>query len=409
VGPILARSCVRCHRAGAVAPFPLLETGAQAVAAAKEIRRAVERRDMPPWVADNSGTCRTFRDALWLDNSDVSKIIKWTGAPDPGSSNARLRPPGEPPFGPAGAVVDQGADWKPGVGPTAYRCFVADPHLAHETRVTAFRVVSTDARSVAQVTLYALDTPQIEAEAEALDRAEEGPGYSCYGTSRVAGARLVTSWTWDSDVQRIPDGYGIRLGAGRKLVMQVHYDVIASGLDVPTRTRVELELDPAVHEALFIDVSPARMSLAPGQKRVEVTAEAQTRSDVTVLGIAPRMHLLGQAMQVDVVRGDDHQCAARFDHWDFNRQRLFLYEKPLEVQGSDLVRVSCVYTTQRRTAPVRAGSTSTTSSASPRCSWPGSGGDGARRREADSRRRRRSGPALERAAAGGRLSSGRAW
>jgi hypothetical protein len=355
VGPILARSCVRCHRAGGVARFPLLETGPQAVAAAKEIRLTVQRRDMPPWLADDSGTCRTFRDALSLDNRDLTKIIKWTEAPEPGSSKARLQPPDEPLFGPAGAVVDQGVDWKPGVGPNAYRCFVADPHLAHDTRVTAFRVTSTDARSVAQVTLYALDTPQIEAEAEALDRAEEGPGYSCYGSSRVAGARLVTSWTWDSDVQRIPDGFGIRLGASRKLVMQVHYDVLASGLDAPTRTRVELELDPAVHEALFIDVSPARLNLAPGQKRVEVTAEAQTRSDVTVLGIAPRMRLLGQAMQVEVARGDDRNCAARFDRWDVNRQRLFLYEKPLEVQGSDLVRVSCVYTTQQRTVPVRSG------------------------------------------------------
>ncbi|MFL5430904.1 MAG: hypothetical protein ACJ79M_14895, partial [Myxococcales bacterium] len=52
VGPILARSCVRCHRAGGVARFPLLERGSQAVAAAKEIRLAVERRDMPPWLAD---------------------------------------------------------------------------------------------------------------------------------------------------------------------------------------------------------------------------------------------------------------------------------------------------------------------------------------------------------------------
>jgi hypothetical protein len=60
-------------------------------------------------------------------------------------------------------------------------------------------------------------------------------------------------------------------------------------------------------------------------------------------------------MQVEVARGGDQKCAARFDRWDSNRQRLFLYEKPLEVQGSDLVRISCVYTTQQRTVPVRAG------------------------------------------------------
>jgi hypothetical protein len=55
------------------------------------------------------------------------------------------------------------------------------------------------------------------------------------------------------------------------------------------------------------------------------------------------------------VHGDERQCAARFDHWDFNRQRLFVYEKPLEVQGGDVIRVSCAYTTRGRAVPVGIG------------------------------------------------------
>jgi len=356
IAPIFSRSCVRCHRAGGVAPVPLLETGSQAVAAASKIRLAVQRREMPPWGADNTGLCRTWRDALWLAGDEVEKIVKWTEAPDPGSASAPpLRPGTEPPFTPSGAVADSGATWKPGLGSDAYRCFVADPHLAQDAFVSAFRVVSTDPRSVEQVTLYALETPAAEAAAEALDRAEDGPGYSCYGSSRVEPARLVMSWTWDSDVLRMPKGFGMRLAAGRKLVMQIHYNIIASGLDAPTRTRVELETDPAAREASFVDIAPAELRLAPRQSRVEAAVEKPMTSNLVVLGVAPRMHVLGQTMQLDLVRGTKRECAASFDHWDFYRQRLFVYEKPLDVHAGDSMRVSCVYTTQGRTAPVAMG------------------------------------------------------
>jgi mono/diheme cytochrome c family protein len=356
IAPIFSRSCVQCHRAGGVAPVPLLETGPQAVAAASKIRLAVQRREMPPWGADNTGLCRTWRDALWLADDEVEKIVKWTESPDPGPATAPpLRPGTDQPFAPSGAVVDSGATWKPGLGSDAYRCFVADPHLAQDALVSAFRIVSTDPRSVQQVTLYALETPAAEADAEALDRAEDGPGYSCYGSSRVEPARLVMSWTWDSYVLRMPKGFAMRLAAGRKLVVQIHYNIIASGLDAPTRTRVELETDPAAREASFVDVAPAGLRLAPRQTRVEAAVEKPMSSNLVVLGIAPRMHVLGKTMQVDLVRGTEHTCAASFDHWDFYRQRLFIYEKPLDVHAGDSMRVSCVYTTRGRTAPVGMG------------------------------------------------------
>jgi hypothetical protein len=57
-------------------------------------------------------------------------------------------------------------------------------------------------------------------------------------------------------------------------------------------------------------------------------------SNLTVLGIAPRMHVLGETMQLDLLRGTERTCAASFDHWDFYRQRLFVYEKPLSSGGS---------------------------------------------------------------------------
>src|SRR5262245_46075455 len=51
VAPILHAKCVTCHRAGEVAPMPLL-TFDQVRPYARAIKLKVESRQMPPWFAD---------------------------------------------------------------------------------------------------------------------------------------------------------------------------------------------------------------------------------------------------------------------------------------------------------------------------------------------------------------------
>jgi hypothetical protein len=62
--------------------------------------------------------------------------------------------------------------YTPGLDVTAYRCFLVDPKLPEDHLVTAFRVGPTDARSVAQVTVYQLESEAAEDAARALDDAD---------------------------------------------------------------------------------------------------------------------------------------------------------------------------------------------------------------------------------------------
>jgi len=360
VAPILAARCVGCHREGGVAPTPRLGTYDEAVAAGAKIALAVRTREMPPWGADNSGQCRTWRGASWLANADVRTLVEWSEgskAEGDGSHAPAVISPTVPKFGPVGAVAAMTSDYTPGLGPMAYRCFVVDPDLATDQAVAAVRVVSTEPRSVQQVTLYALDSQEDELAASRLDQDDPAIGYGCYGSSRIANARLVMSWTWDSPIMRMPAGYAVRVHGRHRLVMQVHYNVIATGLGVPTRTRLEMELAPDAKEARYLAVAPAQLNLAPGQIRAEAIAEVPLPNAVTVLGVAPRMHSLGKTMQLDLEHGAHRDCVANFDHWNFYRQRLFEYESPLRIEAGDTVRISCVYNTQSRTQPTTMGET----------------------------------------------------
>lgn len=356
VRPILARSCAGCHSpAGTASTLPLL-TYEDALRSAGHVRVAVQSRSMPPWGADNTGLCRKWRGALWLSDRDVQTLVAWSdGQHARGSRERTPVPPGvlPEPAVRADAVLEMGVPWTPELG-RGYRCFVADPRLQRDRFLTALRVRSTEPRSVAQITLFALDDGGQERAAAKLDAEDPGAGYACYGSSRVDGARLVASWTWDGPVLRLPQGSGVRLRAGRKMVMQIHYNLIATG-EVPTRTAVDLELADGVQEATVMPMRAGPFELPPGQTyaRVETTAVFDRRA--RLLAVAPRMHTFGKTMELDLGREGASSCLANFDHWMFFRQRLFEYEDPARLAPGDVLRLSCVYTTQGRAQPVRSG------------------------------------------------------
>src|SRR5678815_3148899 len=74
VAPILYSKCVACHRAGEVAPMPLL-TYEDARPWAKAIKQKVVLRQMPPWFADPK--YGTFTNDPSLTTKEIETISNW--------------------------------------------------------------------------------------------------------------------------------------------------------------------------------------------------------------------------------------------------------------------------------------------------------------------------------------------
>ena len=74
-----------------------------------------------------------------------------------------------------------------------YRCFVLDPGLDHDAFVVGFEIRPGEPRIVHHLTLFALDSAEDERAAAALDAADPGPGYECFGDTRVPSRWLVGS------------------------------------------------------------------------------------------------------------------------------------------------------------------------------------------------------------------------
>lgn len=360
VEPILARRCVRCHGPTGLAAFPRLDGPEPLGALLEKVRLAVQNRAMPPWGADDTGQCGRWRDSPWLSGAEIETLVRFAERGGPRGAPVPSPPPPAPaPSLRADAWVDVGRDDTPGLGEGAYRCFLVDPGLTRDRLLTGVEVQASDPRGVAQVTLYALESARAEVQAAALDALDDRPGWPCFDGPQVTPARPIGSWSWTEATLEYPAGTGVRLRATRKLVLEVHYDLASAGLSSRTRIRAALRLGDGaggeLAEAQLVPVRASGFRLPPGQVYAETRADLVVPAPWTLLGAAPRMHMLGRAMQLDRRAPGGDACLANFSHWSFYRQQLFAYAEPVRLDPGDRLSVACVYDTEGRDAPVAAG------------------------------------------------------
>ena len=88
--PILQQHCQRCHRAGEIAPMPLV-TYEQTKSWARLISQNVRTRRMPPWFADPC--CGHFADDPSLKEHEIATLAAWFEAKTPAGDSSEAPPP----------------------------------------------------------------------------------------------------------------------------------------------------------------------------------------------------------------------------------------------------------------------------------------------------------------------------
>ena len=272
-------------------------------------------------------------------------------------------------------------------GTDDYRCFLVDPGLATDQLVSGVDIRPDNAALVHHVIVSRVDPAQVS-RAESLDAAEAGPGWTCFGGSGVqneaAGldaADWVGAWAPGGGERVMAEDIGIPLAAGSRLVLQVHYNLLAgSGSD---RSSVRLRLSPAAgssKKALDTMLLPAPVELPCRGNRtkgmcsravsVADTArrfgERVARADAlhllcgpldpgpvqsctrpvrekgTIRAVAGHMHLLGRAITVDVDKGTPQaRRVLDIPSWNFDDQGSIPLKTPVTVEPGDTITVTC--------------------------------------------------------------------
>jgi hypothetical protein len=355
IAPILNKHCVTCHREGGAGPFPLI-TYEDVATVVELISPMVSTRTMPPFNADNSGECNTYKDARWMTDDEISKVVEWADGArlvgDPATA------PAVPALPPALARVDATAamteSYLPAFPrPDDYRCFIMDPGIATDTFLTGFEVRPGSPEVVHHILLFQLDTANAETTVANLDAQSAGPGYECFG-GVGAGASLLAVWAPGVRAATYPAGTGLPVKGGRKMVIQIHYH--QHPMEFADQTAIDLMLDPAVPEPAFLYLLAAPdLYVPPQQEAFVVTNQYQLPNffgTFNVWGVFPHMHTLGTSLRAEFDHLGQPTCLTDVPRWDFNWQQGYFYDGPPKiVGGGDMLRISCTYNTMSKGTP----------------------------------------------------------
>jgi len=341
IAPIMNERCVTCHRSGEVAPFSL-EAYDVVRRHAREIAGVTKSRLMPPWKADSHGE---FEDERRLTAGQIDTIQKWVEGGMPEGNKADL--PAPPKFKPGwklgepDAVLEASEDFHiPAEGPDIYRCFVIPAQYAENRYVAAMDVRPGTASVVHHVIAY-LDT---SGKARQLDAADPGPGYTSYGGIGVEASGALGGWAPGITPHMLPQGVGVELPKGADIVLQVHYHPTGKAETDRTRVGLYFAKGPVDKRARIGGVIAKDLRIPAGDAHYRISASRQLPFDITLLGVAPHMHMLGQKMDVAATLPDGTKSPLiSVPDWDFNWQAIYFYRQPIVLPKGTTIDMQAQY------------------------------------------------------------------
>lgn len=367
IAPLIAAKCGSCHTEGGIAPFAL-SNYAQVSAMKGAIDASVRAKTMPPW--SPSADCNDFQGDRSLTDAQIDTISSWVAAG---------APEGDPAAKPA--VVDNDAlslsrvdlelpmpvAYTPVTSPDEYRCFFIDWPNADLTYVTGVGVEPGYKPIVHHVIAY-LATPDTVADFQALDDADSSPGWPCFGGPGGGGSGARTGWigAWvpGSVGFDFPEGTGIEIPPGSKIIVQMHYNTLAAEA-APDQTKLLLRTDKTVAKRAalvpFTDISwiqnktmdiPAHTNDVTHEVSADLTkfigfitsGAIPANVPLTIYQSALHMHTLGKSATTRLERADGtNACLLDIPSWDFHWQGAYTFEKPIAMDPGDSISIRCTW------------------------------------------------------------------
>jgi hypothetical protein len=342
---ILQSRCQTCHRAGEHAPFPLI-TYRDVYDRRDDVKDAVRGRAMPPWKpVPGFGD---FLEPRRLSDAELATVVNWIEAGVPEGDRTKLPTPRAFPegwrLGPPDHVLEMAEAFTvPAKASDVYRCFLIPTNFPEDRWVTKVEFAPGDRTLVHHILSY-IDTGSAAAD---LDRADPGPGYTCFGGPGFVPAGGLSGWAPGTQPRVTDSGVGMLLPKGATVVIQMHYNNNAPESRTD-RTRVALHFAKAPIEKRQrgMAVSNRTFTIPPGERRYEVRGSLTIPAgrDLHANTIAPHMHLLGREMKVTATYPDGTvRPLIHIDDWDFNWQGGYTFTKPIPLPAGTRIDMVAVF------------------------------------------------------------------
>ncbi len=282
-----------------------------------------------------------------------------------------------------------------GGGTDEYRCQVIDPGLTKAAFLTGTQVTPENVTLAHHGIVYVVP-PGGAAAVREQDAKTPGAGWQCFGGTGVDGADVeageatwVDTWAPGATETLFTQDVGFKLEPGSLVVLQMHYNLLASdgkpaGSD---RSALRLRLTDGTPQTRELDTFPldaptdlpcAADESGPLCDRAASIADVTKRFGPDVGGTAARqleecgqsapkpgdtqtcdhkvpapmtlfagfghMHLLGRAIKVELNPGTPNaKVVLDVPQFDFDNQRLVKLPSPVEIGPEDTLRVTCTH------------------------------------------------------------------
>src|SRR5262249_32097791 len=100
-----------------------------------------------------------------------------------------------------------------------YRCFTMPVNSTTDLNVRGYEVLPGNREIVHHVLIF-VDRSGVSAN---LDAADSGPGYTCFGDPGFLPDGAIGGWAPGVSPEIFPLGTGVKVPAGSRIVIQVHY------------------------------------------------------------------------------------------------------------------------------------------------------------------------------------------
>jgi len=161
-------------------------------------------------------------------------------------------------------------------------------------------------------------------------------------TSMPEGSQYLMAWAPGQDAFEFPDG-GLRMTAGERYVLQMHYNNGAQLPDVVDNSGVRIFHGPPTGtEYGMIAIGPVGFSI-PARSMATASSACTFREPTRLFAGGPHMHVLGTSFTQELLRGAGTvEPLISIENWDFDYQFLYDFSNVLIAPG-DRIQTSCTW------------------------------------------------------------------
>tara|TARA_B100000315_G_scaffold120298_1_gene110204 strand:+ start:12483 stop:13937 length:1455 start_codon:yes stop_codon:yes gene_type:complete len=350
VSPIIYKNCTGCHRVGEIASFLPLMSYENIYDNRDWIAYAISgdgsRHDnpiMPPWPPDREYSSMVGE--RYLTENELHTILQWIedGAPQGNPDDEYPMP--EWPEGSMIGVPDvvyemEEPTFIEGNNEDYYRCYVIEAGFSEDKDIAAVEFRPDNSEAVHHALIIAVP----HGMADALDEADPGYGYECYGGFGLpVFPEFIGGYAPGFIPTAFPEGLGQELPANSDLILQMHYAPLNTDQTDQSSFNVFFKDEPVeryVQEHLIIDYT----LVLPPEQISTVTNTFTVYEDVSLVSILPHCHLIGQSWEIyGATQSNEIIPILKIPQWDFDWQSFYSPQFMQRIPAGTVITATCVY------------------------------------------------------------------